>query len=116
MTPTNPSEAKTHEFQEILPETPVAPPDQLVIDDLNRVRLNLTAALGRTSLLVREILDLRIGSVVPMDKLAGEMTDIYVNSLLLARGEVVVIGDSLHVRIGEIIGASEKEEENEEEA
>jgi len=41
---------------------------------------------------------------VQLSKLAGEMTDIYLNGLPLARGEVVVIGDTLHVRIGEIVG------------
>jgi len=66
-------------------------------------------------MLVREVLDLKQGSIVPLDKLAGEMTDIYVNGIPLAKGEVVVIGDSLHVRVGEILGvaASEKEAEDE---
>ena len=67
-------------------------------------------------MLVREVLELKRGSIVQLDKLAGEMTDIYVNGLHLARGEVVVIADVLHVRIGEIVGREEKsfEEQDEE--
>ncbi|MBM3290634.1 MAG: flagellar motor switch protein FliN, partial [Candidatus Hydrogenedentes bacterium] len=60
--------------------------------------------LGACTMLVRDVLALQRGSVVQLSKLAGEMTDIYLNGLPLARGEVVVIGDTLHVRIGEIVG------------
>jgi flagellar motor switch protein FliN/FliY len=58
----------------------------------------------------------KVGAVIQLDKLAGEMTDIYLNGLPLARGEVVVIGDSLHIRIGEILGAAEKTEDDLEDA
>ncbi|HOE66163.1 MAG TPA: FliM/FliN family flagellar motor switch protein [Candidatus Hydrogenedentes bacterium] len=112
----NPPEPVNHEFPEMQLGAGAAPADHLVLEDMSKVRLGITASLGHTSMLVRDILDLKIGSVVPLDKLAGEMTDIYLNDLPLARGEVVVIGDSLHVRIGEIIGAAEKMEEDEEEA
>ncbi len=108
---TNTPEPHELEFAEVNPALGVAP-DNLAIEDLAAVRLSLTASLGKASMLVREILDLKPGAVVQLDKLAGEMTDIYVNGLALARGEVVVIGDSLHIRIGEIIGAGEKVEED----
>jgi flagellar motor switch protein FliN/FliY len=95
--------ARDHTFAEIEPVA--APPGaHLKLDDLKRVKLTVSADLGSCSMLVREVLDLQRGSVVQLSKLAGEMTDIYVNGLALARGEVVVIGDTLHVRIGEITG------------
>lgn len=81
----------------------------LGIEDLRKVCLNVTADLGNCPLLVREVLELKRGSVLPLNKMAGEMADIYINGIPLAKGEVVVIGDSLHVRIAEIYGLSEKE-------
>ena len=104
----------SHEFNEVV-QGKIVSFERLSVDDLKKVRLIITADLGEAAMLVREILDLKQGSIVPLDKLAGEMTDIYVNGIPLARGEVVVIGDSLHVRIGEIFGvaASDKEAEDE---
>lgn len=91
------------------------PRNHLAIDDLEDVRLEITADLGSCTMLVREILELQKGSIITLSKLAGEMSDVFVNGLPLARGEVVVIGDTLHVRVGEIIGMEEKAEEEQEE-
>jgi flagellar motor switch protein FliN len=102
------SPARGVEFEEIT-ETG-DPSENLDAGDLFRVPLTLSADLGRCSMLVREVLELKRGSVIPLDKLAGEMSDIQVNGLPLAKGEVVVIGDILHVRIGEIVGAEDKDE------
>ena len=74
----------------------------LGVDDLRQVRLHVTAELGRCALLVREVLELKRGSVLPLNRMAGEMVDICINNVPLARGEVVVIGDALHVRIAEV--------------
>ncbi len=68
------------------------------------VPLQITVELGRTRKLIREILDLGPGSVVELDKLAGEPVDILANSKLIAKGEVVVIDENFGVRITEIIG------------
>lgn len=84
--------------------TPVTGPvEHLSITDLRHVRLNVSADLGKCTLLVREVLELRRGSVLALDKVAGEMIDLYVNGIPFAKGEVVVLGDALHVRIAEII-------------
>jgi len=100
-----------HTFEQI--EAAQAPPEEkLDLSDLHDVKLSISADLGRCSMLVRDILELKRGTVVSLDKLAGEMTDIYVNGLPLGKGEVVVIGDSLHVRIGEIVGTGEKSDED----
>lgn len=92
-----------------------APPprDHLELENLRDVKLSLRADLGRRRMAVQEILELRVGSIVQLDKMAGEAADIYVNDQPLAKGEVVVIGDSLHVRISEIIGTAEKPEDDE---
>jgi flagellar motor switch protein FliN/FliY len=100
----NSTEAAEHQFEEVV-ESGGTPATRLDFTDLGAVPLAVSADLGRNTMRIREILELREGSIVPLDKLAGEMTDVYVNGLLLARGEVVPIGDNLHVRIHEVIGA-----------
>jgi len=96
-------EAVEHGFDEEL--RAVQPgPENLELRDLSNVRLRITADLGQCKTTVRDVLALREGSVLPLDKLAGEMADIYVNGLPLARGEVVVLVDGLSVRVAEITG------------
>lgn len=79
----------------------------LDMDDLYKVKLPLTAVLGQSDMKVREILELKVGSVVQLDKMAGEMTDVHLANRHIARGEVVVIGDTLHVRLSEILGLND---------
>lgn len=105
--------ARQHQFDEVA-RSETQPADHLEIDDLGDVRLTITADLGQASMLVREVLELRVGSIIPLDKIAGEMTDISMNGIRLAKGEVVVIGDSLHVRIHEVIGAEQEEQQGDE--
>ncbi|MFO1021230.1 MAG: flagellar motor switch protein FliN [Planctomycetales bacterium] len=70
---------------------------------LEEVQLDLRIELGRTELLVEEVLKLREGAVVPLDKLAGDPVDVLVNGRLIARGEVLVLNDNFCVRIAEIL-------------
>ena len=72
------------------------------------VPLNVTVELGRTKKSVREVLDLSQGSIIELDKLAGEPVDIYVNQQRIARGEVVVIEENFGVRVTEIIQPHER--------
>ena len=73
------------------------------LSNLNDVELDLRIELGRTELLIEEVLKLREGSVVALDKLAGDPVDILVNGRLIARGEVLVLNDNFCVRIAEIL-------------
>ena len=70
---------------------------------LNDVNLNVKIELGSTRMLVEEVLALGDGSVVELDKLAGDPVDVYVNERLVARGEVLVLNDSFCVRISEVL-------------
>ncbi len=84
-------------------------PAMLPVSDTNiglilDVPLQVTVELGRTRKLIREILELAPGSVVELDKLAGEPVDILVNGKQIAKGEVVVIDENFGVRVTEIIG------------
>ena len=65
--------------------------------------------LGRTDMLLEDVLKLRRGSVVPLDKLAGDPVDIFVNGRLVARGEVLVLNDNFCVRVAELITGDEME-------
>jgi len=83
------------------------------IEGFERVQdipLEITVELGRTRLLIRDILELGVGSIIELEKMAGEPVDLLANGLLVARGEVVVIEDNFGVRVTEIITAAERVE------
>jgi flagellar motor switch protein FliN/FliY len=70
---------------------------------LDDVELNVKIELGRTELYIEEVLELGVGSVVELNKLAGDPVDIFVNEQLIARGEVLVLNDNFCVRINDIL-------------
>ncbi len=72
------------------------------------VSLQVTVELGRTKKSIKEILELTNGSIVELDKLAGEPVDIHVNGKFLAKGEVVVIDENFGVRITDIVSPEER--------
>jgi flagellar motor switch protein FliN/FliY len=73
------------------------------IDLLSDVTLNVRIELGRTRMLVEDVLKLGEGAVVELEKLAGDPVDVYVNDRHVARGEVLVLNDNFCVRINEIV-------------
>lgn len=73
------------------------------LDMLADVQLDVRIELGRTRMLVEDVLRLNSGAVVELDKLAGDPLDVYVNDRLVARGEVLVLNDNFCIRINEII-------------
>ncbi len=77
------------------------------IDMLGDVNLHVKIELGRTRMLVEDVLRLGEGSVVELDKLAGDPVDVFVNDRPVARGEVLVLNDNFCVRISEIIRTQE---------
>lgn len=78
---------------------------------LHDVDLNVKIELGRTHMLVEDVLKLAEGSVVELDKLAGDPVDVYVNDRLVARGEVLVLNDNFCVRVSEVVSDVEQEVE-----
>lgn len=79
--------------------------DAFDVDLLGEVEMDLRVELGRTQMRLEEVLQLRSGSVVALDKLAGDPVDIFVNDRLIARGEVLVMNDNFCVRVTELVGA-----------
>jgi flagellar motor switch protein FliN/FliY len=72
------------------------------------IPLLISVELGRTKMLINDLLQMGQGSVIELDKLAGEPMEIYVNSRLIARGEVVVVNEKFGVRLTDIISPSER--------
>ena len=99
-------------------QAPAPAPAQLTLEDfgdevpdqvdakrvsmLNDVNLRVKIELGRTRMLVEEVLKLDVGSVVELERLAGDPVDVYVNDRLIARGEVLVLNDNFCVRVSEV--------------
>lgn len=77
------------------------------IELLADVNLNVKIELGRTRMLVEDVLKLSEGAVVELDKLAGDPVDIFVNDRHAARGEALVLNDNFCVRINEIVANPE---------
>ena len=91
------------QFAPIAPSMMTVPAANLSI--LMDIQLQVAVELGRARMTVKEVLSLGPGSVVELDKLAGEPVDLRVNDQLVARGEVVVIDDKFGIRVTDIIAA-----------
>ena len=83
---------------------------QLNLDLIMDVRLMLTLEVGRTRISVRNLLALTQGSVVELDKLAGEPLDVLVNGTLVAHGEVVVVNDKFGIRLLDVVSPEKRVE------
>jgi len=82
------------------------PPDNLKL--LENIEVKLTVEVGGTKITIRDLLKLNEGSVVELERLAGEHLDIYVNGTLLAKGEVVLVGERLGIRFTEIVSPEQR--------
>ncbi len=81
------------------------------LDLLGDVDLDVTIELGRTEMLVEDVLKLASGSVVELDKLAGDPVDVFVNGRRVARGEVLVLNDNFCIRVSEVVTDLEEQAE-----
>ncbi|MGD9950632.1 MAG: flagellar motor switch protein FliN [Desulfobulbus sp.] len=78
------------------------------LEFLYDVPLQVSVEVGRTRILLKELLQMGEGYVVELDKLAGEPLDLYVNSRLIARGEAVKVGDKFGIKLTEVISQSDR--------
>lgn len=83
-------------------------PETKNLDLLLDIPLQVTVELGRTKKIIKDILEISSGSIVVLDKLAGEPVDILVNNKLIAKGEVVVIDENFGVRITDILSPRDR--------
>ncbi len=77
--------------------------DKATLELLKDVDLDLRIELGRTQMYLEDVLKLKRGSVVTLDKLAGDPVDVFVNGRLVARGEVLVLNDNFCIRVTELL-------------
>ena len=104
------SKSQVAEFKDLTQEAKSSRPEQTKrdLDFILDIPLEVSAELGRTKLLINELLQLGQGSVVELNKLAGEPLEIYVNGKLVARGEAVVINEKFGIRLTDIISPIER--------
>ena len=102
--------AKEAKFKDMTEDakTPRPEGERRELDFILDIPLDVSAELGRTRLLINELLQLGQGSVVELNKLAGEPLEVYVNGKLVARGEAVVINEKFGVRLTDIISPIER--------
>jgi flagellar motor switch protein FliN/FliY len=110
----NPS---THASSPASPPTPAsfpsldggsAAPAPKNIDFILDIPMQVTVQVGSTKMVIRELLQLGQGSVIELEKLAGEPMEVLVNNKLVARGEVVVVNEKFGVRLTDVISAAER--------
>ncbi len=98
---------KKVEFQELEEKQQSQIPSNK-LDVLLDIPLEISVELGRTTMTLKQVLDLGVGSLVELEKLTGEPVDILVNGKMVAKGEVVVIGENFGIRITQILSKKER--------
>ena len=102
----SPTNVQNVQFPNLMPHT--LPQEAGNIGLIMDVFMEMTVELGRTRKLIKEILSMGEGTIIELDKLAGEPVDILVNHKLIAKGEVVVIDENFGVRVTEIVSPQER--------
>ncbi|MGY6697993.1 MAG: flagellar motor switch protein FliN [Roseinatronobacter sp.] len=87
-------------------DTKPAPSEHLRL--LENIDVSLTVEVGRTQMTIRDLLRLSEGSVIELNRLAGDPLDVLVNGTPIAKGEVVMVGDRFGIRFGQIITPEER--------
>ena len=78
------------------------------INMLLDVAIPISVQLGQTRMSIRQLLGLKKGSLVQLDRMAGEPVDVFISEKMMAKGEITVVNDRLSVRIGQLYGEKEK--------
>jgi flagellar motor switch protein FliN/FliY len=98
--------ARPAEFPALEASAPAGTPNP--VDFILDIPLQLSVRIGSTPMLIRDLLQLGQGSVIELDKLAGEPMEVLVNGKLVARGEAVVVNEKLGVRLTDVISPMER--------
>lgn len=83
-------------------------PNSRGLDFLYDVPLQISVEVGRSRILLRDLLRMGEGYVIELDKLAGEPLDLYVNSRLIARGEAVMVGEKFGIRLTDVVSTADR--------
>lgn len=97
--------AKLEEFDE---SAPISMEERRKLDAILDIPVTITMEVGRSQISIRNLLQLNQGSVVELDRVAGEPLDVLVNGTLIAHGEVVVVNDKFGIRLTDVISQTER--------
>lgn len=102
------SEAETAGFENLEDDQSHGSDDEVNLDVILDVPVDISMEIGRTKINIRNLLKLNQGSVIELDRLAGEPMDVLVNGTLIAHGEVVVVNDKFGIRLTDVISPVER--------
>ncbi|MGF1680401.1 flagellar motor switch protein FliN [Photobacterium minamisatsumaniensis] len=88
--------------------TPFSEDERRKLDTIMDIPVTISMEVGRTQISIRNLLQLNQGSVVELDRVAGESLDVMVNGTLIAHGEVVVVNDKFGIRLTDVISQTER--------
>jgi flagellar motor switch protein FliN len=103
-----PAEAQTAEFGTLQPDSAPEAKSDINMDVILDVPVTLSMEVGRTRVPIRNLLQLNQGSVVELERVAGEPLDVFVNGTLIAHGEVVVVNEKFGIRLTDVISPAER--------
>lgn len=102
------SAAETAQFRQLQPEADGMGSGDVKIDAILDVPITIAMEIGRARINIRNLLQLNQGSVVELDRLAGEPMDVLVNGTLIAQGEVVVVNEKFGIRLTDIVSPADR--------
>ncbi|UCX05313.1 flagellar motor switch protein FliN [Shewanella sp. HL-SH8] len=102
-------EAEQIELDELVDDSkPISKEDAAKLDSILDIPVTISMEVGRSFISIRNLLQLNQGSVVELDRVAGEPLDVMVNGTLIAHGEVVVVNDKFGIRLTDVISQTER--------
>ncbi|SON50192.1 flagellar motor switch protein FliN [Vibrio tapetis] len=102
-------EAETAPLEELRDEgQPITDDERRKLDTIMDIPVTISMEVGRSKISIRNLLQLNQGSVVELDRVAGESLDVLVNGTLIAHGEVVVVNDKFGIRLTDVISQTER--------
>lgn len=101
----DPKPASLEEFD---PNQPISAEEKSRLDTIMDIPVTITMEVGRSQISIRNLLQLNQGSVVELERVAGEPLDVLVNGTLIAHGEVVVVNDKFGIRLTDVISQIER--------
>ena len=96
------------ELDELTDDTPITQEEKKKLDTILDIPVTISMEVGRSQISIRNLLQLNQGSVVELDRVAGEPLDVLVNGTLIAHGEVVVVNDKFGIRLTDVISQLER--------
>ena len=100
--------AQPAEFDELQEDAPITVAEKKKLDTILDIPVTISMEVGRSEISIRNLLQLNQGSVVELDRVAGEPLDVLVNGTLIAHGEVVVVNDKFGIRLTDVISQLER--------